>query len=820
MNQKENTNQSPPSYPPSPGSGYDPSMFKEEVGIDIKRYLSLFFSNLYWFAIALFIALGIAYGINRWSEEVYTVSSSLLIKDEESLGELRGAEQFMPGSGIFNSRQNLKNEIGILKSYSLNYDVIKELPELWVAYTSVGKRGIAEKQLYKNSPFRVVYDSLNHQSKGQRIDIKVESKDEFIISVGDTVERRIKFGESYQDQFYDFSIVLRNGYVFDPDNSNKYYFWFESMETLANRYRSRLSVSPIEEAASLVTLSTSGFSARQEADYLNKLMQVYINKGLDLKNITADSTISFINEQLDFISDSLNQAEGRLENFKINNELMDLSSKASLVQSKIGRFENERFNIEFESKYYKYLLEYINSRDRSGEVVSPTLIGINDPTLSRMVNEFALLQHQKQQISFSLRNELPAVNLLEDQIDEARKSLLENVEYSLKILNALETDVQNSIDLVEKEISELPGKERQLVNIQRKFDLNNTIYNYLLEKRAEAEIAKASNVADNRIIDYAYTFNASRIEPNERQNYIMALILGLLLPAVLLVAIDFLNNKIIDSRDIEKVTDIPLLGFIGHSAVKSEIPVMDSPGSILAESFRSIRARLKYFAIADGSKVIAITSTISGEGKTFISANIAAISAMLEKKVLLVGLDLRKPKLHNILETDNSIGLSTYLIGETGYDDIIFKTKIDNLYFCPSGPVPPNPAELIDSDKMIKFFARARKEYDFIFVDTPPVAIVTDTLLLAAHIDINLFVVRQRYSSKNTLDLINDLKVQGELKNLAILVNDINLSGYYSSGIRYGSTRGYSGLYYGYNMYGEYGYKRYGNKGTDYYSNS
>lgn len=825
MNQDNNqtrSSQSPPGYPPYSGYGHDPFLIKEEDGLDIKRYLSLFLSNWYWFAISLFISLGIAYGINRWSEEVYTVSSSLLIKDEESTGELRSAEQFIPGGGIFSSRQNLRNEIGVLKSFSLNYDVIMELPEFWVTYTGVGKRGIAEQKQYKNTPFKVVFDSLNLQRKGQRIDIKVESTNEFIITIGETVESRMKFGEIYQDQYYDFSIVSMNGYRFDSDKSNKYYFSFESPEALANRYRSRLSVSPIDEEASLVTLSTTGFSVQQEADYLNKLMEVYIKKGLELKNTTADNTIGFIDDQLNFISDSLQEAESRLEAFRLNNELMDLSSEALLLQSQIERFENERFNLEFESKYYNYLLEYIISKESSGEIVSPSLVGINDPTLNRLVNELASLQKQKKQISFSLRQELPAVNLLESQIEETSIFLRENVENNLGNLNALIIDVDNRIALVEKEIRTLPEKERQLVNIQRSFDLNNTVYNYLLEKRAEAGIAKASNVPDNRTIDPAYAFNSSRIAPKERQNIMMALILGLLFPVGLLVVLDLLNNKIIDRRDIEKATDIPLIGFIGHNEVKSEIPVIDSPGSTLAESFRSIRTRLKYFSGVDGSKVIAITSTVSGEGKTFISANIAAISAMLGKKVLLIGLDLRKPKLHRLVEMDNGIGLSSYFIGENEFTEIIFKTKIDNLFFCPSGPIPPNPAELIDSDKMIKFFKKAREEYDFIFVDTPPVAIVTDTLLLAAHIDINLFVVRQRYSSKATLELINDLKNQGELKNLAILVNDINLSGYYGYGLRYGNTLGYGGYNYGYSLYGEYGYRKYGygDKGKEYYQYS
>jgi len=821
MNQNNNTPPpKSPGYPQYTGYQIDPALLREDESINFKRYFSLFLSNWYWFAIALFIALSIAYGINRWSEEIYTVSASLLIADEESGSNLIGAENFIPGGDIFKSQQNLQNEIGILKSFSLNYQVMQELPEFWVTYVGVGRRGIAENRQYQNTPFEIVFDSLQNQRRGQRIDIKILSGDEYSINIGDAIERTMRFGEQYLDDDYNFRMISKNGYVFDPGQSNKYYFWFESLENLANGYRGKLSVSPIEEEASIVTLATSGFNVAQEADYLNKLMEVYIDRGLELKNETADNTIEFINNQLGLISDSLRVAENNLESFRLNNELIDLSSEATILQSRIERYENEKYSIEFEKQYYEYLLEYIASKDESGEILSPSLAGISDPTLSRLVSELVELQQQKKLVSFSLKNVLPAVGLIDAHIEDAQKILKENVENSLKNTTKLLDDANARIALVEKEIKKLPGTERQLINIQRKFDLNNTVYNYLMEKRAEAGIAKASNVADNRIIDHAETFNFSSIAPKERQNYMMALLFGLLIPVGLLILLDLLNDKIIDRRDVEKATNIPLLGFVGHSEAKSEIPVIDNPGSTIAESFRSIRTRLKYFSGDGSSRIITITSTVSSEGKTFISINIAAIIAMLSKKVLLIGLDLRKPKLHKILETSNSKGLSSYLIGEANYQDIIFETKIENLYFTPSGAIPPNPAELIESERMSKYFENARKEYDYIIVDTPPVAIVTDTLLLARYVDINLFVVRQRYSSKNTLDLINDLKTQGELKNLAILINDISLSGYYGYGLRYGNTLGYKGYYYGYNLYGEYGYRRYGygKKGKDYYS--
>jgi capsular exopolysaccharide synthesis family protein len=276
-----------------------------------------------------------------------------------------------------------------------------------------------------------------------------------------------------------------------------------------------------------------------------------------------------------------------------------------------------------------------------------------------------------------------------------------------------------------------------------------------------------------------------------------------MLPAVFIVLIDLLNNKVIDKKDIERATSAPILGFISHSGYVSEMPVIEKPGSTLAESFRSIRTSLKYFIPEGQPAVIAVTSTISGEGKTFVAVNLATIISMLGKKTLLIGLDLRKPRIHKILGLHNTDGMSTLLSGNSTYEEILQKTSIENLWFASAGPIPPNPAELIERQAMSDFLEKAREQFDYIIIDTPPAAVVTDALLLTGRADVTLFVVRQRYTSKNTLHLIDEIYRNREIKNPGVVVNDISMSGYYGYGLRYGYSMGYS---YGYN----YGYKYYG----------
>ncbi len=810
-----NTPQPPTPYPQQPY--YNPI---EDEGIDFKRCLSLFISNWYWFAIALFISVSIAYGINRWSEEVYTVSSTLLIKDDQLGGVGTGIANIFPGAEAYKSQQNLKNEIGILKSFNLNYRVMQELPEFYVIYTSVGRRGIAETRSYKTCPFVVTYDSLEKQLMGQRVKIKILSDQKYKLEINGAknFEKELAFGERFIESGFDFTINFRKReeFQYDPDASNKYYFYFLSSAALANQYRSKLSIIPIEEEASLVMLTTTGFVPEQEADYLNTLMEVYLEFGLEYKNQTAAQTIDFIENQLGTISDSLHIAENDLESFRLVNKLIDISREGAVIQDKLEQIDAEKTRLTMQKNYYEYLKDYIESKRESADIIAPSVMGVTDQLLIRLVDELSGLQKQKRQLSMNLYESSEPLRVLEANISNARSAISENVNNGLlNIVKSLE-DADKRLKEIEQEIRKLPSTEREMINIQRKFDINNTVYTFLLEKRAEAGIAKASNVPDNRIIDYAGSYNSSRIKPKERQNLMMAIILGLFFPVLGILLIDYLNNKIIDKKDIEKGTGAPVIGFISHNTLKTEIPVAERPGSTLAESFRSVRTNLKYFLKDIPNPVIAVSSTITAEGKTFVSANLAAIIATLGKKVLLVGLDLRKPRAHKIFEIDNSLGISNFLIGEEKFENITAKTGTENLWYVSSGAVPPNPAELIESPAMKEFIDKAKKKFDFIIIDTPPVAIVTDALLLSSLADFYIFVVRQRYSSKNTLGLIEELYKNHNIKNLGILINDISLSGYYGYGLRYGYSLGY-GYNYGYNYYNSYGKYGYSEDVKGYY---
>ncbi len=795
--------------------------------IDLMRYVSLFISNWLWIGAALFLALSIAYLFNRYSQQVYNVRSTLMIKEQQASGAIANMEQIFAGAA-YNPYPNLEDEVAILTSYTLNRRVIEDLTEHHVAYIPVARNGIQGQRTYMTSPI-VLRKTTGEQPFNKPLTIRFTGPDTFTVSpqekpdgrnrkavtdkAGDP-EREFRLGELYNFYGFSFTVERRDSTSTISDNQ-RWLVWFESPDQLTNIYRTNLKVDPVEDYASVFNLSFDGYSPQQGADYLNTLMKLYILQGMEWKSRAADNTIDFIEAQLGLISDSLRLAENSMESFRLNNRFVDLTLEGTLVLQRLEKFEGEKNMLGLQVQYYEYLIDYLDARDDSESIISPSVMGVTDPVLVRLVGEFAALQQQKKQMVFTVKENQPQVQLLNRQVEDARAALKENVNSALSQLKLSVNNVNERIGAVERELGRLPGTERRLIGIQRKFDLNNSVYTYLLERRAEAGIAKASQITDNRVIDEAMVQNSSRIKPKEMKNYLTAALLGLIIPMALIVIFDLLNNKIIGRHDIERLTKAPIIGYISHSEYHVEDPVAEKPGSTLAESFRAVRTSLSFYSGQEKCPVIVISSPVSGEGKTFVSVNLATIISMMNKKVLIVGLDLRKPRVHAILKAGNGHGMSQYLSNTATFEEVIAPTQIPNLSFAPSGPVPPNPAELIGSPKMTEFINRARNEFDTIIIDTPPVGIVTDALLLNRLANVTLFVVRQRYTTRGSVQLLDEIYRKGEMPNVSMLVNDISASGYYGYGLRYGYSLGYGHKYYDPGNY----YTKGGGKSSGYYTN-
>lgn len=800
--------------------------------IDLMRYVSLFLSNWLWIAAALFIALGVAYIYNRYSQREYNVKSTLMIKEQQASGAIANMEQIFAGN-VYNPYPNLEDEVAILQSYTLNYRVIEEMPETHVAYIPVKRNGIQGQRTYRSSPF-VLRKLSDIQPEGVQMTIRITQGGSYTVeieeeqlaewnrnnggSVNDNAlesSREYLPGQSFDQGGFSFVLEPRDSTKAIDGETTRWLVWFESLSGLTNLYRSGLKVEPVKEYASVFTLSFDGYSPEQGTDYLNTLMRLYILQGMEWKSRAADNTIDFIEAQLGLISDSLRLAENSMESFRLNNRFVDLTLEGTLVLEKLEKLEGEKNILGLQEQYYEYLLEYLDARDDGKSIISPSVMGVTDPVLVRLVEEFSRVQQERKRVSFTVTDNLPQVQLMDQKLEDSRRALRENVNSTISQLRLTMNTINGRISTAEKELGRLPGTERRLIGIQRKFDLNNSVYTYLLERRAEAGIAKASQITDNRIIDKAIVHNSLQTKPKTMKNYLVAMLLGFMVPMSLIVIFDLFNNKIIGRHDIERLTKAPIIGYISHSDYHVEDPVAEKPGSTLAESFRAVRTSLAFYTGQTKCPVIAISSPVSGEGKTFVSVNLATIISMMNKKVLIVGLDLRKPRVHAILKSVNGNGMSQYLSGNASFEDVIVPTQIDNLWFAPSGPVPPNPAELIGSPKMAEFIARARNEFDTVIIDTPPVGIVTDALLLSQLSNVTMFVVRQRYTTRGSVQLLDEIFRKGEMSNVAILVNDISASGYYGYGLRYGYSLGYGQRYYDPGNY----YTKGGGKSSGYYTN-
>lgn len=773
--------------------------------IDIKKFIFKILANWYWFVFSIFITISIAFVINRYTDPVFSQKALVLVADKDN-SVSGGVEGILEQQGILRAgrKKVVENEIAVLSSYRIINKTINQLPDFAISYFGMGR--IRTVEFYKSAPFETIIDTNRTNKVNQPINIKLISENEYLLEIDGSVpvKKKMKYGEWYNDSSFTFCVNLTKPYFkSDPSFSYQYFFVINDNNQLTNKYKGKLNLNTTDKKSTIIELSTQGLVPQKEADFLNKLLEVYINTGLEEKNQIALNTIKFIDEQLNDITDSLEINESRLQNFRQNNRLIDISKEGSVLYEKIDRVQNEKAMLTIKSKYFDYLKKYIDDKKDFTDVMAPSIVGIDDPMLIKLITDLSELSKQKNNYTYASNVKNPATELVNNQIESNRKALAENIRNLIQsnIISVNEVDKQTA--KIEMEIAKLPSTEKQLITIQRKYKLNDQIYTYLLTKRAESGIAKASNVPDNKIIDTCLVENATQVGPKKTLNYTIAILIGILIPLIIIIIVDFFNDKILDRHDVETHTNIPIMATIGHNNKAFEFVVYEKPKSSIAESFRTLRTNLQYLHIDKNLKThtISLTSTVSGEGKSFCALNLASIFALSGKKTIIMGLDLRKPKIHKEFGIENAIGISTYLIGKNTLDEIIIQTQQENLFIVTSGPVPPNPAELLESEKMGKLMAELKSIFDVIIIDTPPVALVTDSLLISKYVDTNIYVIRQNYSSRTVLKFLNNLNTGSNYRSLGILINDVKIPSYY--GNQYGYKSGSYGYGYGYG-YGYY----------------
>ena len=543
------------------------------------------------------------------------------------------------------------------------------------------------------------------------------------------------------------------------------------------------------------------------------MAQIYLLQNLEQKNEVAENSIRFINEQLKSLQSSLQQSEGAMTDFRQENKFVDVNSYAGQLMGMVSSYDQKALELRLRETYFDYLINYINTNIESGAVIAPTTMGVDEPILMGLVQQLNDLRIQ--------RGELTEKNVYyakyTKDIENVKTAIGEVVSSMRASLEIEKEDLRRRTSEAEREIKKLPEKELQMVAIERNYRIDDNYYTFFLQKRAEAEIQKASNTPDNSIMDKARTTAIMNAKAKSKTTS-KYLIIGFLIPALLIILSELLNNKIRSPKDVLKLKFFRLIGTLRHAKSQNPTLVRASPRSSYAEMMRAIRTRIEFVLRRKEKLVICVTSTESGDGKTFLSTNLASLYAMTGKKVLLIDFDLRKPNVHTKLGLENGSGISNYLIGDCELKDILVKDTPFGFDFMRAGTIPPNPGELVHADKVAEMMVDLRQKYDFIIMDTSPIGLVPDAYALIEQSDMCLFVIRCMQTNKSfckqTLEQMAEVIDSPE--KVQLILSDIPTSGRHSYGSGYGyGYGGYGGYGYGHLGYGGYGGYGYGYGGNN-----
>ncbi|MDR7372374.1 polysaccharide biosynthesis tyrosine autokinase [Flavobacterium aquidurense] len=786
----------------------DFSIFENHSNFDFKGFLLKILSYWKWFLASLIIAFTIAYQVNIRKEKIYGMQTMISIKEESNPFFTSNTSLVFNWGGISDQVNGIST---ILQSRSHNELVVSKL-QYYIDYLSQGEYNLVDS--YGAVPFYIDIDESKGQLANTLISIRFLNPNEYEVRIpfeNNSVSlitystnaysntavqstefvKKYKVGELVSLPFLNWKLQIND----NPGNytGNEYFVKFNDFDGTVSRYRG-INVNSDDKGGSILTLSMQGTNKARMVEYLNATVRMLIKIQLDGKNQFATNTIRFIDSTLVAMESQLKQTGNELKSFRKDKNIYEIEGGGAKFSDKIMDFDVERDQVTRKIAYYNSLKMYLNNSVDYSRLPAPSVAGIEDPNIVANVSKLIALSGQRSEMAYAVKSE-KIFKDFDKQMQAVKSVLLENIisakaslVYDLSLVNA-------KIGEAESTVKRLPEEQQELLKIKRKYDLNDNIYTEFLQKRNEAEIVKASNLSDIHFIDPAKDIGGNLIGPKTSVNYILALFLGLLIPLLFVFGLFFINNSIQNVDDISKLTQIPLIGVIGVNKDKISLAVFDKPKSALSEAFRSIRSSLQFLykkQQVSGTKTLMITSSISGEGKTFCSINIATVFALSEKKTVIVGLDLRKPRLADEFNFKNDIGVVNYLIKQNSLAEITNSTPIANLDVILSGPIPPNPSELILSEVMKDLIDELKQKYDYIILDTPPVGLVSDALELVQYADVTLYIVRQNYTKKDMITLLNTRVKRGELNNASIVFNG------YENKAKYGSGYGYG---YGYGAY-------------------
>ena len=769
------------------------SFKEEETLIDAKALLFKVIGN--WYLILISVALGILLArlYLRYSVPIYKAKAKILIKEDPSGSGGLSEEAVLQELGLFKSSTNILNEMQILKSRMLMEEVVKKL-NLDVRYIGLGR--LKNTEFYLNSPMKIDSVHWGNRRKKAELELEVIDRNSFRL-FGDEQESTHFFNQPFELEGNTFWVSPN----LDSERmDSRLLVKIREVRGAAINYLEKLEVDTEVDYSSVLVLEIQDQVAQKAADILNVLVQEYNQATIDDKNQVAEKTLDFINERLYLLTPELSDVEKDVVNYKERNEIPTEANLAvEFVLSEIGEYDNELSRQEIKLELLRSIEGMLSGDVEQYELIPANLMLEGTEGLELQIGSYNELLLDRERLKFSVSENNPQLQNINQRLLLMRANISESLRGIRQNVQSAVDETRDKLGQLQSRIDRVPKQERELLEIRRQQNIKETLYLFLLQKKEETALSSAITVPNARMIDRAV---ASRdpVSPKSFQVYLIFLMMGFTLPIGIIFLREYLDNKIYSESEIKKLTAMPVVGSLAQNRGTERVVVKTGSRSAIAEMFRLLRANLNYLVRGREYQSILITSGMSGDGKTFITVNLGTSLALFGKKVILLGMDLRKPKLANYLleEKDKSLqGLTDFLVGDVPIEDLFHASDLnENLYLIPSGPIPPNPAELLSSERMGVLFDYLRDHFDYILIDTAPIGLVADAFLLDAYADITLFAVRSGKTHQEIVRWLEQLRVDQKLKNPAIVLNGVKKRKGYGYNYGYGYGNGYGYGYY------------------------
>ena len=738
-----------------------------------------------WLLLSSLICIGIAFLKYKLEPPVYTASASILVQDDKK-GTNFGEGNVLQEFGLLTNKSSVDNEVEIVKSRSLMESVVRAL-QLTTRYFVDGK--VRKKELYLDRPVTLYFPDLGvNAPKPAEYIINVKEHGSFELIDGEKTIRgkigdTLKLGSS-------LAILLPGpGRTLDNwNNSIPLFINIGNFDVVTRMYSRSLRVGVPNKLVSVIDLGLNETLSDKAEIVLNKLVELYLQANVVDKNRTADSTVKFIDERLQLVFKELSGIENAIENFKTTNKLTDISEQAKLLLLNSSEYAKQQTEQEVQLSIVDELEKFLKANIQNTRAIPASLI-MQDANFVALAQQYNVVQGERDKLLMSQTSSHPAVVAMAEQLRDIRLELLSSISSIKRGIEVGIRELKKRANSFENQIAGVPAKERIFLDYSRQQAIKQELYLFLLKKREETAISKSSTIANARVIDSAKS-NGSPISPNRNKFLLIGLAIGILIPVAISYAKDFFNNKVSSLNDIAEHTKIPVLAEIGHNSDENSIAINSNSRSIIAEQFRTLRTQLQYVLPSSDEKFVLLTSSMSGEGKSFLSVNLCSSLALAGKKVILLELDLRRPKITDNLKLQQR-GFTNYIVADDeNWEKWIQSSGVhENFKVLSSGPLPPNPSELLMLPKTKKLFENLKSHFDYIIVDTAPIGLVTDAQIIAEYANLMLFIVRHKFTYKRQLKMIEKFQQRTRLTRVNIVINDIQLP---KTAYGYGYTYGYS----------------------------